>query len=134
MILFFTGTIAFDEDDCWTVQLPHFDFEHDDVVLHRADFFVGMTTPSKLSGYVSSVGNNVIIHIKEQLNTPENIDYIKKTFSFKEDFGLQVSVVTMSNEEIANCGVSSQEASPVELEYPDLDDYYKDPSDDDEDC
>ena len=91
MMLFFTGTFTFEDGACSTAQRPHTDYEHDDVVIDDFGNFL-VHDRSEVSGYVSSVSNTAVIHIKEPFNTPENIDYIKKAFSFKEDVGLQVKV------------------------------------------
>ena len=94
MIRFFTGIFAFDEGGCNTAQRPHDEEAYDD------DVFSGLSSYDDISGCVSNVGATAIIHIKEEFNTAENIEYVKKIFRLGEDSGLtEVKVVVISGAE-----------------------------------
>ena len=84
---FYTGTFTSEDGTCSTAQRAHSDYEHDDVVIDDSGNFL-VHDRSKVSGYVSGIGNTVVIHIKEPFNNPENNDYIKEIFGLKEDSGL----------------------------------------------
>ena len=96
---FYTGTFTFEDGTCSTAQRPHSDYKHDDVVIEVPGNFL-VHDRSEVSGYVSGIGNTVVIHIKEPFNTPEHIDCVKEVFGLKENSGLQVNVITFSDEDV----------------------------------
>ena len=101
MIRFYTGIFVFEEGCCNTAQRPHDEKAYDDDVFSGLSSYDDIIIPyDDISGCVSNVGATAIIHIKEEFNTAENIEYVKKIFQLGENSGLtEMKVAVISGAE-----------------------------------
>ena len=92
MAFFITGAFT-DITGAWnTMQRIHNNKTFDDDVV---SWLKGEDKEVFSGGYVSNIGNNVTIHIKQELNDADTIDFIKEIFRLN-DPSLTVTVETFN--------------------------------------